>query len=209
MRVSPADEIEIGMSATRLGEVFDLDAKTVKALLKDIEPDGDRHGAPFWRIASAAPYLVVPEGNLEDYLRRLKPGDLPAKFTKEFWAALNLRSKYYKERGDLWNTEQVYTVFSEVLKVVRSTSRLFVDELESNATLTHSQRKAIQVEMDKMLALMKEKLSDAFKDYDASRDHVEALEVNSNVEHITNNAGGEGNSEDDEGEDPYAWLDNL
>lgn len=181
MRVDANAEIEFGMSATRLGEVFDLDVKTVKSLLKDVEPDGDRHGAPFWRIASAAPYLVTPEGDIEQYIRKIKPGDLPSKFLKEFWAALNLRAKYYRDRGDLWATEQVYAVLSEVMKVVRSTSRLFVDELESNSNVTSAQRKAIQIEMDKMLAMMLEKISDSFKNYDGAHDHVESLEEKNDV----------------------------
>jgi Protein of unknown function (DUF1441). len=210
MQVSPADEIEIGMSATRLGEVFDLDPKTVKALLKDVDPDGDRHGAVFWRIATAAPYLVVPTGNLEDYIRRLKPSDLPAKFQKEFWAALNLRTKYYKDRSALWSTEQVYAVLSEILKIVRSTSRLFVDELESVATLTHQHRKAIQIEMDKMLALMREKIKEAFQNYDATQDHVESLEVNNDVEQtLARDEDQPGDTVDGEEEDVNAWLDNL
>lgn len=210
MQVSPSDEIEFGMSATRLGAVFGLDAKTVKSLLADVSPDGDRHGAVYWHIATAAPYLVVPTGDIEGYLRKLKPGDLPAKFQKEFWTALNLRSKYYKERGDLWATEQVYTVISQVLQIVRSTSRLFVDELESNMTLTHQHRKAIQIEMDKMLELMREKVKDAFKNYDATHDHVESLEANSDVGHtLARDEDQPRDKADREEKDPYAWLDSL
>lgn len=207
MRVNAEAEIDFGMSATRLGEVFDLDVKTVKALLKEIEPDGDRNGAPFWRIASAAPYLVTPEGDLEDYLRKMKPGDLPSKFQKEFWTALNLRAKYYRERGDLWSTEQVYAVLSEVLKIVRSTSRLFVDELESNSVLTYQHRKALQIELDKMLSMMREKVQDAFKNYDAAHDHVEAIEEKNNVEHVLardeDQPGDTTDGEEEKGDD---WL---
>lgn len=210
MKVNPFEEIEYGMSATRLGEVFDLDPKSVKTLLKDVEPDGDRHGAPFWRIASAAPYLVTPEGDLESYLRRVKFSDLPAKFQKEHWAALNLRAKYYKDRGDLWSTDQVYTVLSEVMTIVRSTSRLFVDELESNTTLTYQHRKAIQIELDKMLALMREKVKDAFKNYEGINDHVESIEENNHVEHTADFAEDESSSETGgEEDDPHAWLDTL
>lgn len=210
MRVSPSDEIDFGMSATRLGEVFDLDGRTVKSLLKDVDPDGDRHGAAYWRIATAAPYLIVPTGDLEEYIRKLKPGDLPAKFSKEFWAALNMRTKYYRERGDLWATEQVYAVLSEVLKIVRSTSRLFVDELESNTVLTHQHRKAIQIEMDKMLAMMLESVNEAFKNYDAIHDHVESLETQDN-EHEANARDEDqpGDTVDGEEEDKFAWLDSL
>lgn len=210
MRVSPSDEIEYGMSASRLGEIFDLDAKTVKSLLIDVDPDGDRNGAVFWRIASAAPYLVVPTGDIEQFIRKLKPGDLPAKFQKEFWTALNLRAKYYKERGDLWSTEQVYSILSEILKIVRSTTRLFVDELESNSSLTHQHRKAIQIEMDKMLAMMREQVKDAFKNYDATQDHVESLEAEHNVDDtLARDEDQSGNTTDGEEEDENAWLDSL
>lgn len=210
MRVDANAEIDFGMSATRLGEVFDLDTKTVKSLLKDVEADGDRHGAPFWRIASAAPYLVTPEGDIEQFIRKIKPGDLPSKFQKEFWTALNLRSKYYRERGDLWATEQVYAVLSEVLKIVRSTSRLFVDELESNTTLTYQHRKAIQIELDKMLAMMRENIRDAFKNYDAGGDHVESIEEKNDVEHVlARDEDQPGNQVDGEEEDPDAWLYSL
>lgn len=181
-KASYYEEIEYGMSAERLGVLFDLDKKTVKELLKEVEPDGERRGTPFWRISTAAAYLVTPMGDLENYLRRIKPSDLPPKFQKEFWTALNLRTKYYQARGDLWSTSRVYEVVSKILSIVRSTSRLFVDELESNTTLTTKHRDAIQKEMDRMMGLMREGIKESFRDYDPSRDHVESLERDENAE---------------------------
>lgn len=211
MRSVEADvELENGMNATRLGELFDLDRKTVQALLKECPPDGERNGGPFWHIARAAPYLVTPAGGMEDYLRKLKPKDLPATLQKEFWTALNLRAKYYTNRGDLWATSQVFKVVTDILKIVRETSRLFVDTLEGHTTITTEQREALSVEMDKMMHMMKESIEDSFKDYDPTKDHGEELEIK-NVSQQLEHGGRSSEDRNGASEEPESnsWLDDI
>lgn len=196
-KASMQEEFEYGMTLTRLGELFGYDRKTVQKLLKECPYDGERNGVPYWHIANAASYLVTPLGNMEDYLRKLKPKDLPPSLQKDFWTALRIRSNYYKDRGDLWSTARVQEVMSDMLKVVRETSKLFVDSIESKTTVTTAQREAIQKEMDRMLAVMRAKLTDAFKDYDPSRDHVESLESD-NVEQQIEHSGSDNRTADDD-----------
>lgn len=196
-KTSMQDEFEYGMNATRLGELFGYDRKTVQKLLKECPYDGERNGVPYWHISNAASYLVTPLGNMEDYLRKLKPKDLPPSLQKDFWTALRIRSNYYRERGDLWSTAQVMEVMSTCMKVIRETSKLFVDTIEAKTVISNEQRTAIQKEMDRMLALMREALNNAFKDYDPSKDHVESLELD-NVEQQIEHSGGEQRARNDE-----------
>lgn len=209
-KVSYEDQISLGMNATQLGDLFGVDKTTVQQLLRDVPDDGIRNGTRFWHISNAAPYLVTPQGSMEQYLRRMKPGDLPAKLQKELWTALNLRAKFYTNKGDLWATSKVFEVVSSIFKIVRETSRLFVDQVEGNTTLTLEIRQALQVEMDAMLEKVKDKIQEAFKNYDPSNDHGENLEE-MNLERQIEHSGRDVaiRDRDQSPEDEDAWLDDL
>lgn len=208
------DELDFGFTLPRLAWVFGVELKDAKRYMKGVEPDDTREGAPIWLIRTAAPYMMSLENvDIEPRLRRMNPKDLPTALTKELWTALNQRQKYYADRGDTWATGRVYEVVTDIMKIVRNTSRLFVGSLDGSVDLKPAARDALQAEMDKMLMEVRDRIIDAFSDYDPDKDHGDNLEeiygssraINgSAIRRRTEILGGDGPKEEDD-----SWLNDL
>lgn len=177
MYVDAHSEFENGFTIIRLAEVFEISLKDAKRFMEGVEPDDYLDKQRIWKIKTAAPHLMSLENvDIEPRLRKMKPSDLPSALSKELWTALNQRSKYYETRGDLWSTGRVYEVVTSIMKMVRNTSRLFVSSLDGSIEMSAPVRKALQSEMDKLLSEIRERILDAFSDYNPSKDHGDKLE---------------------------------
>jgi hypothetical protein len=212
--VALEDEFDFGFTLSRLAWVFGVELKDVKRFMKDVEPDDTRNGQSIWRIPTAAPYLMSLENvDIEPRLRKMRPSDLPPSLQKEVWTALNLRQKYYKDRGDTWATGRVYEVVTSIEKIVRNTAQLFVSSLDGRIDLSAKVRDALQAEMDKMQREIKDRIIDEFSDYDPTKDHGDNLELvygsspatsDPSAGRRTEILGVNGDAEEDD-----SWLDDL
>lgn len=144
-----------GVSVTTLSQLFHMDKKKVSRLLVDVKPAGRRRGYPIYKIADAASRLAVPpDEKIVESLRHVPMNKLPVHLQKEFWDAARSRQTYERDAGDLWRTEDILDVLTEILKGVRTSVTLFVDAVARETELTEKQRALIEQLADDLLENM-------------------------------------------------------
>jgi len=76
-------------------------------------------------------------------MKRMRAGDLPPLLQKEIWDAKLKRQKWEAQAGDLWHTEDVIAVLSEVFATIKSTVQLWPDTVERTVGLEDEQRELL------------------------------------------------------------------
>ena len=149
-------ELVRGASINQLGQLFDLDRRTVTDRLKDIHPSGRRNAHPIYKIADIAELLVV------GYLTKDKLSEAQklkhAGNERDYWEAKLKEQKYLENMNDLWRTEKVITVFADVFKTFREAVVVFADEMEHESGLTGDQIDKVKGFCDAILVETREKL---------------------------------------------------
>jgi hypothetical protein len=140
-----------GVTANWLGQMFQMDPRTVRKKLAKISPIGrGKGGSDLWNFRKACQYLVDPEIDLNEYLQTIRPEQLPNKINRDYWDAKLKEMKFREEAGQLWRTELVLEVFAETLKHMRGCMNLWIDTIEKNATTTSEQKKVIKDLVDSL-----------------------------------------------------------
>lgn len=140
-----------GVTITFLAQVFGMAKHTVRKRLGDLPPLRRVRNAPIYNFVQACSYLVEPKIDIQEYLKTIRPSELPPALHKDFWDAMNKRQKWAEAAGELWHTEDVMEVFGEVFKLIKSTSQLWVDSLDRVRELTPEQRGALVTAVDGLL----------------------------------------------------------
>lgn len=143
------------VSINWLAAVFRMDTKAVVKRLSSCPPIkgamADGRTGRLYDLATAARYLVTPAMDTEDFLKVLNRNDLPPALQTQFWDAMMKRQKWEKEAGQLWPTDRVIAVLSEVFQTLKFTSQLWVDSLEREVEVTNTQRKVLQKLVDSLM----------------------------------------------------------
>lgn len=137
-----------GANITQLGKLFRMDRRDITPKIMDVAPCGERGGYPIYYVHEVAPHLVKPIYDVETYLKRMHPNDLPKHLTKEFWGGMRAKQEYDKEAGNLWETDKVIAIMSEVFKVLRMSILLAGDTVEREIAFTAEQREKLRVILD-------------------------------------------------------------
>lgn len=138
-----ADNIFAGVTRTWLADVFGMDPTTVKKRLANCPAKGKRGGFPLYELRLAAQYLVPPRVDIGEYLKSMRPNDLPPILQSAYWDAQRKRQEWEKEAGELWKTEKVIETLSETFKLIKTSASLFADTVEQEHGLTDAQRSTI------------------------------------------------------------------
>lgn len=148
-------EIYGGVSSNWLATMFGHDKNTIKKKLAkaNIEIVGRRNGGPLYRLADAAPYLVKPQVDLVEYIKGLRPNDLPPMLNDAYWSAMLKRQKWEENAKDLWRSEDVLEVLGDLNFQVRNTVNLWVEEVDRVDALSQKQRDVITKRADDLLSL--------------------------------------------------------
>ena len=146
----PTEKVDVKMTGAMQGvtvywlsQVFGMTPESVRMRLADCTPESVHGKSNRYRVKDAAPYLVEPKIDIEKYMKRMRPGDLPALLQKEIWDAKLKRQKWEAQAGDLWHTEDVIAVLSEVFATIKSTVQLWPDTVERTAGLGDEQRELL------------------------------------------------------------------
>lgn len=111
------------------------------------------------------------EQALEEAIKRMKPTQLPAALTLEFWKGQSARAAYLTERGDLWRTAKVQQLVAGIYKAVRQSMSLLEDNVDQQTALTTRQREIIRTIADATLGEAKERINEEFKNWESVDDH--------------------------------------
>jgi hypothetical protein len=137
-----------GASVSQLGRLFNHDNRTVAKKIQGLRPVAKRSGHPIYSIAEAARYLVIPLGDIEDHIRKMRPEDLPPVLMREFWAGQTARQNFEENQGDLWRTSDVMAHLSKTFMAMRTALLLLPDMVEKSVELTDKQRGIVQRGVD-------------------------------------------------------------
>lgn len=139
-----------GANLSQLTNLFRMDHRVlVEKLTKGgCQPTGTRNGVDIYAVHEVAPYLVKPAYDIEEYLKRMHHNDLPKHLTKEFWAGLRSRQEYEQKEGNLWPTSRVVEVMGGMMKLIKMSMRLMVDQVDRQAELTDRQRQIVKGQCD-------------------------------------------------------------
>lgn len=154
-----------GVSANWLAQVFGYDKNTIRKKLAASGCPVHRRDskATYYLISEAAKYLVKPKIDLDQYLRSLKPTDLPPVLSETYWAAMLKRQKWEENAGHLWRTEDVHQVFGEFAITVKTAVTLWVEEVDRHNGITPDQRATIRQLSDNLLETVYEIMVEAPK----------------------------------------------
>lgn len=191
-----------GANQTQLTRLFQCDKARVKQRLLHVKPDGRRMGTDVWKVATAAPYLVKPLFDVENYIRNMNHADLPPHLSKEYWAGQRTKLAFQEEQGDLWPTADVLDTVTDLLRLVRMSVMLIPDQLEKVTTLSPKQRELVATQTDDLLNELRETIIRNFSERRTGG--TTPVDVNKAVEKAESDTRTE--KADDEEEDPYADL---
>jgi hypothetical protein len=150
--------LHAGVTASWLAQAFRMDPKVVKVRLARCPPIKAYQRGFIYEFKTACEYLVTPKVDIEEYLKNAKIKELPTRLQSEYWQAMRSRQIWEKEAGELWPTENVLSVFSEVAGMLRSELQLWVDNLEQTVPVTAEQREFLAAEVHALQSRIYEKL---------------------------------------------------
>lgn len=157
-------DVYAGVSTTWLMNAFRMDRSTVKRKLAPLPPiKYERANMPIYDFVQAASYLVKPRVDIAEYIRTLKPNDLPNDLQKEYWDAQLKRQTFELKSGQLWRTEDVLETFGEVFKRIKTTMQLWVENIERKQGLSADQRTLLVQMVDGLQNDIHEQLIDLAK----------------------------------------------
>ena len=177
-----------GVAATTFAALFGMSKEQVQMKLSGAAVVGKtRLGGPAYEFREACSRLARPgPDQVIEYVKKMRPNDLPPIMQTAFWDAALKRQKFEREAGDLWRTEEIEMVLAEVFKNFRMGALLFADTLARETGLTPQQRKIVEELSDTLLAEARKSLleNDAFAKIRNMREinddligHVELPEV--------------------------------
>lgn len=157
-------EVAHGVTIGFLSQVFNMDAATVRKRLKDCPPLARRKAGFTYDLAKAASYLVKPTFNVEQYLKTMRPSELPTHLQEAFWNAKRKQQQWEEDAGVLWREDRVMEVFADLFGTIRTALQLWPETVEEAVGLTEAQRDilvkladALQTDIHKRLTIMPKK----------------------------------------------------
>lgn len=133
-------DVQHGVTVGWLAQVFRMDPTTVKKKLRDCPPINRRKASYVYDLKVAAQYLVPPVFDVEQYLKTMKPSDLPTHLQEAYWSGMRKRQIWETEAGHLWRTEKVLEVLGEVFQQIKFAIQLWPDEVARASGLSDEQR---------------------------------------------------------------------
>lgn len=153
LRFVDVHEVERGVSLAWLCQAFTLPKSQVVARLKDCPAlRSNKSGTKIYDLRTAAGYLVKPRMNVATYIKYIDPKDLPEKLKREFWAARLAEQRWRQQAGELWRSEDVIALYSELFKLIKSKAQLWEDRVTRADTLSDVQRELFLELKDDLLA---------------------------------------------------------
>ena len=151
--------IHTGVSVSWLMAAFRMDRVTVKRKLAKLTPiKYGRGNSPIYDFVQAASCLVKPNIDIAEYLKTMRPQDLPALLQKEYWDAKLKRQKWEIAAGELWHTSDVVSVLGDTFQMMKNTLLLWTEHIDREVGLSEVQYAALTKKVDILQEDMYEKL---------------------------------------------------
>lgn len=133
-------DVQHGVTVGTLATIFGMDPTTVRKKLRDCAPIHRRKTSYVYDLKAAAQYLVRPVFDAEQYLKSMKPSDLPTHLQEAYWSAMRKRQQWETDAGHLWRSEAVLEVFGDTFQTIKFAMQLWPDNVERALGLSMEQR---------------------------------------------------------------------
>lgn len=170
-----------GIGIPDLAQMMGMGQQDVKAGLQFVKP---LRGVqirtavyPLWEALAAFRSLEeagITDELLEQQIMRMKSTQLPVGLQAEFWSAQKKKVEYQEAVGQLWRTPQVQHAIADLLKIVRTSMGLMVDNIDQQTALTPRQRELIKGVGDSVMAELRDKVMEHFAGWDGAEDKLES-----------------------------------
>ena len=94
-------------------------------------------------MIDAAPYLVAPKIDIQNWLKKARKEDLPPALLKDVWQAALEWQKGLRQANMLFHVDDLTEMFSELFNLIKTTILLWPDMVERQMGLTPEQREKI------------------------------------------------------------------
>lgn len=142
-----------GIPVSVASEIFHVHDEELKQLIEKnaLQPIGRYGKADLYAIYDLATLVVPPTWTEVEWEQVMSRRHFPAQLVKEFWGAKKARQDYLISAGEMWHTDEVTGLISEVFKTVTMGIRLITDNIERETTLTAKQRSLLNEYVDTTL----------------------------------------------------------
>jgi len=165
-----------GIGIPDLAQLMGMSQQDVKAALQFTKPmrGVQMRTAVYstWEALAAFRVQQNTDEMLEQQIMRMKPTQLPVGLQAEFWSAQRKRHEYQEAVGQLWRTPAVQRAIADLLKIVRTSMGLMVDNIDQQTALTPRQRELIKGVGDSVMAELRDKVGEHFAGWDGSDDKI-------------------------------------
>lgn len=132
------------VSVNFLAQAFRMDRTVASRKLAPLPPVDTTHGGhPLYNFLQATQYLVKPQVDPVEVVKRLTAGDLPASLQKDVWDAKLKQQKWAVNAGDLWPTDDVLEVLGDAFQRLKTTTQLWIDQLSESRALSPELRQEL------------------------------------------------------------------
>lgn len=153
LKLSDVHEVERGVTVAWLCQAFTMPKTQVVAKLAECSAiKTHKHGGKVYDLRTAAGFLVKPRLDIATYVKNLDPKDLPEKLKREFWASRLAEQRWRRQAGELWASEDVIALYSELFKLIKSKTQLWEDKVSGADKLSDVQRETMLDLKDDLLS---------------------------------------------------------
>jgi len=150
-----------GVTISDISVIFNVDRRIIAARIAgNVRPVGQRGNADVYMIRDVAPFFVKPIGDIEAYLKKMRPEDLPPKLSKAYWDALKARQEVQARQGLYWHQDRIIDTFSAAAKIMRTGLLLLPDEIGRQTELTEDQKIRLRQSVADMMSKIQKQLVD-------------------------------------------------
>lgn len=150
-RLEQVHRLRAGVTPAWLASAFGLPLTTVRSRLGACPVLRGSGRAPVYDLKVAAQYLVDPVLSVKEYLRTIKPEELPENHRESYWAMMLKKQTWLRKAGNLWPTEAVLEVLGETFKTIKNETLLWTDTVNEAKELDEVQRNVVQQLVDNLL----------------------------------------------------------
>jgi len=145
-----AGRVVEGVTLTWLSQVFEMTPYELKKKLRNCptKPARDGRTGAYYDLPTAAAYLVTPRIDVDEYMKNVKPTDMPAHLQDQYWSAMNKKQKWEEAAGHLWRSEKVLAVFGDVFQLVKGSIQLWPDAVERAVGMNAEQKRTLRAQCD-------------------------------------------------------------
>jgi hypothetical protein len=151
-KLPSVDTLVRPVSVATLMTVFRKDRNYVKKCLASLPPVGfEGHNRPVYDFLQCAHRLIQPEVDIAKILENISEDDIPVHLQDKYWGGQLKRTKWRREAGQLWHTDDVQSVFGDVFMLMKSSIQLWSSTINEADALSIEQREVLQRLCDQLL----------------------------------------------------------